>query len=520
MRLRSILIGGLFLVFVFSVPASTAAGPVFETGDLIVSQGYWAGEDITWHRSDGTLVKPLDAGFQDASGAEFDPSGRLWVVSFGGNKAVTFDSEGNLLGTIVDEIHDPSTPGGHPTDLAFDAAGNAYIGAFELEGPITKWDTSGAPLGVIEEVEADHLDLAADQCTLFFQHANNGPTYYKNACTDTPTDWPFPIVPYDYGTRDPSESFGMRILPDGSLLLNLPSNTGLRGATVRVQLDGTPVQYYDTPDCDSGTWLGVTINEDATSFWTSCSSPDGLVPTEFDIQTGSVVRTLPIKGMVQAVYGGFRAAQGRALCGDAVATIVGTNGPDRLVGTNGPDVIAALDGDDVVFGRGGDDVICGGLGDDKIEAGTGNDFVFGDVSFGAPGGGRDLIRGGSGDDEIFGWEGADALYGDAGADLIAGQQGADFIRAGHGEDTAIGGPGNDTIHGDNNADVLYGAFGDDSIFGGDGADYLNGDLPFPPDMSDTGEPGSFEDPNPNSDSCNGGAGTDAAEWCETTSNIP
>jgi RTX calcium-binding nonapeptide repeat (4 copies) len=36
------------------------------------------------------------------------------------------------------------------------------------------------------------------------------------------------------------------------------------------------------------------------------------------------------------------------LCGDVEATIVGTEGPDKLTGTNGPDVIAALGGDDVI----------------------------------------------------------------------------------------------------------------------------------------------------------------------------
>ena len=75
------------------------------------------------------------------------------------------------------------------------------------------------------------------------------------------------------------------------------------------------------------------------------------------------------------------------LCGDVEATIVGTNGPDKLKGTNDSDVIAALDGDDVINASGGDDLVCGGLGNDKIDAGTGNDFAFGDVSFGAPGGG-------------------------------------------------------------------------------------------------------------------------------------
>lgn len=48
------------------------------------------------------------------------------------------------------------------------------------------------------------------------------------------------------------------------------------------------------------------------------------------------------------------------------ATIVGTDGPDRLRGTAQNDRIE---------GRGGDDSITGGPGEDRILAGPGNDFV-------------------------------------------------------------------------------------------------------------------------------------------------
>lgn len=64
-------------------------------------------------------------------------------------------------------------------------------------------------------------------------------------------------------------------------------------------------------------------------------------------------------------------------CGGAVATIVGTAGPDRLVGTPGRDVIVGLGGDDVLLGLGGNDLLCGGAGADRLDGGAGNDSLFG-----------------------------------------------------------------------------------------------------------------------------------------------
>ena len=79
------------------------------------------------------------------------------------------------------------------------------------------------------------------------------------------------------------------------------------------------------------------------------------------------------------------------LCNGAVATIVGTSGPDVLRGTDGDDVIAALGGPDVVSGLDGDDVVCGGGGPDVLRGDGGVDLLLGD-------GGPDVAIGGSGDD--------------------------------------------------------------------------------------------------------------------------
>ena len=51
------------------------------------------------------------------------------------------------------------------------------------------------------------------------------------------------------------------------------------------------------------------------------------------------------------------------------ATVIGTEGNDKLVGTEGPDVIAGLGGNDKIAGLGDDDVICGGEGNDRIRGG-------------------------------------------------------------------------------------------------------------------------------------------------------
>ena len=91
-------------------------------------------------------------------------------------------------------------------------------------------------------------------------------------------------------------------------------------------------------------------------------------------------------------------------CVGRPATIVGTNGDDRVEGTPGPDVIAGLAGDDRIDGLAGDDVVCGGPGDDELTSydvsgdvlvgGSGDDFVG---SFENP---LARVRTGTGDDDV------------------------------------------------------------------------------------------------------------------------
>lgn len=93
-------------------------------------------------------------------------------------------------------------------------------------------------------------------------------------------------------------------------------------------------------------------------------------------------------------------------CRGRAATIVGTDGDNRLQGTPGRDVIAALGGADIVDGGGGDDLICLGDGD-----------------------GDDRAVGGKDDDRLIGNQGDDRLVDGRGDDRCKGGRARDTKRA-------------------------------------------------------------------------------------------
>jgi PKD repeat protein len=227
------------------------------------------------------------------------------------------------------------------------------------------------------------------------------------------------------------------------------------------------------------------------------------------------------------------------------ADLTGTAGDDVILGTNAADLIDGLGGDDVICGKGGDDIIFGGAGNDIILGDTGNDEISGgpnddiiegegginilngddgadeisggnNVDFINGGPGNDTLRGNGGIDQIMGGSGNDDINGNNGDDVLDGGFGNDIIRGGFGRDTIVGGfhddmlyggHGEDTISGDEGNDDLYGDKDKDTLLGGPGNDNLIGEQ----DASGVIVP---------SDTCDGGTGTDTAEHCLITVNIP
>ncbi|MBA3780660.1 MAG: hypothetical protein H0X12_02265 [Nocardioides sp.] len=218
---------------------------------------------------------------------------------------------------------------------------------------------------------------------------------------------------------------------------------------------------------------------------------------------------------------GFKLARAAESCGAAAATIVGTEGPDKLTGTPGPDVISSGNGDDTIDALDGNDVICGGPGADTILAGAGDDTVYGGAdAFWVDGRGDhkvgDVIDPGPGNDSIdpvadarnsrdetipdrvtyatssvpvtvnLSAAGASGTAVGDGTDTVAtagpvgiiGSQFADTINGSPRDDYLEGGGGGDTINGLGGNDVLWaegpvpGGDDNDTLSGGEGVDYL------------------------------------------------
>jgi Ca2+-binding RTX toxin-like protein len=121
--------------------------------------------------------------------------------------------------------------------------------------------------------------------------------------------------------------------------------------------------------------------------------------------------TPPFDGVLSLVrLQGDPGGSAKGKCAGKKATVVGTNGKDKLKGTKKKDVISAGRGKDTVKGLGGNDLICGGKGKDKLVGGPGKDKLLGqqgnDKLLGGPG--KDTLKGGPGKkDKVNGGPGKD-----------------------------------------------------------------------------------------------------------------
>ena len=177
-------------------------------------------------------------------------------------------------------------------------------------------------------------------------------------------------------------------------------------------------------------------------------------------------------------------------CGGQPATIVGTDGADRLVGTPGADVISAGDGDDYIEALDGNDVVCAGVGADTILGGAGDDTIYGGAdAFWVDGRGDhkvgDVIDPGPGNDSIDPVADQRRSRDETIPDRITYATSTVAIRADlatTGSTGTVVGDGTDTIAtsgavgiiGSQFADTINGTSRDDYIEGGDGGDTING----------------------------------------------
>ncbi len=277
--------GVLLIGSIISLPGRKAwtHQNAFSRGEVFVALD----NGIIQRRSpDGVLIQTLDTGRTGfIAGMAFDAAGNLYATAFTAGTVVKFDRTGNLLGTFG------SGYSGQVESILFDGSGNAYVGAVDGDNDIRKFDAAGNPLArfnvMTERRGADWIELAADQCTMFYTSEGRSVKRY-DVCADKQLP--------NFFTGASGANFALRILPSGGMLV------ASFGRIVRLDAAGTIIQTYDAAGEDG--WFALNLDPDGRSFWSAGIASGDVY--KFDIAAGTQLLK----------FGAGRSVNGLAIAGE------------------------------------------------------------------------------------------------------------------------------------------------------------------------------------------------------------
>src|SRR6266508_478069 len=273
----------LCLIFVLVLGRPAAADHVpFRVGDVFVS----VSNGKVQHRDGaGALLETLDTlqgGF--TTGMAFDSAGNLYVTGFSGGNVRKFDNRGRLIGTFGIGYS------GSPESILFDANGNVYVGSVNGDNRLRKFDAFGNPLGIftlaLERRGSDWIDLAADQCTLFYTSEGAHVKRFDVCANSQRADFNSVSLPNPV-------AYALRLLPSGGLVV---ADTSV---IVRLDATGNIIQTYDAPG--ENCWFALNLDPDGKSFWSAdfCSAN----VYKFDIQSGQQLLSFNTGSGFSTVFG-------------------------------------------------------------------------------------------------------------------------------------------------------------------------------------------------------------------------
>jgi hypothetical protein len=282
------------------VPAVRAAVP-YSVGDVFAGVGQG---QIMQFSPTGTLLNTLTGlPTGENTGMAFDAAGNLYGTGFDGNIS-KYDNSGNFLSSFGSGFT------AHTESIVRDAAGNFYVGQATPGTPtVLKFDATGAPLGsftvATEDRGSDWIDLAADQCTLFY--TSEGVLVKRfNVCTNTQLP--------NFATLPSPSLFALRIRPNGDVMVAGTS------AVYRLDSTGALVQTYTVPG--TSYLFALNLDPDGASFWTADLYSGKIA--RVDIASGTVLTTFSappnpsVAGL--AVFGEITAATAAISLTPATAT--------------------------------------------------------------------------------------------------------------------------------------------------------------------------------------------------------
>jgi hypothetical protein len=267
-----------------AVLASTAAraGTPYVVGDVFAATGNGRVKEFT---PAGVLVQTLDdtTASTYTTGMCFDQSGNFFVTNISLTSVSKFDNSGNVI--AANFLTGLTTP----ESCVLDTAGNIYVGEAHIS-QIKKFSSTGTLLATYTTPGgSDWIDLAADQCTMFYDDEGNA-VHRFNVCTNTQLP--------DFATGLPGGHYALRILPSGGVIVAAGPQVQLLDST------GTVVSNYTA----AGESLFFALNRDpnGTQFWTGGIntgiiykynfSPVGVPVTTFNSVPATLLAGLSIFG--------------------------------------------------------------------------------------------------------------------------------------------------------------------------------------------------------------------------------
>jgi streptogramin lyase len=230
---------------------------------------------------DGTRLATLSTNLGGSTtGMGFDAFGNLYVTDFTAD-AVSRFSGTSLAGALGAGYNC------QPESIVFDKAGNAYVGETGCSHAIIKLDPYGTISAVYqpatEQQGTDWIDLASDQCTLYY--TSQGPSVLRfNVCSRQQ------LPPL---TSQLKEGLALRVLPDSSVIVADLQNIA------RFDGSGKPIQTYDASGEDC--WSSLALDGDGTSFWATDYCTSDVV--RFDLSSGAQISKFNAGVPANSVFG-------------------------------------------------------------------------------------------------------------------------------------------------------------------------------------------------------------------------
>lgn len=254
------------MLLVFGAQPTNANHIPYTIGEVFAGVG---DGKIDRYTPTGVFIEQLDttSGSAEETGMCFDgntPTANLRSTNFQANNMTRFNNMGGVV------THPWAGPfNAHPESCVVDANGDIYVGQADGTGDILKFDADGTQLASFDVARerrgSDWIDLAADQCTMFYTSEG---VFVKrfDVCTNTQLS-DFNAMPLP----DPLGCFALRIRTNGEVLVAC-SEAAHRLSSTGTLMQSYPKSAFVTPGGGLGEpslLFALNLDPDESSFWTA-----------------------------------------------------------------------------------------------------------------------------------------------------------------------------------------------------------------------------------------------------------